>query len=522
MSCGCYEIRLQGEQFCQNCMPDEFSWLVSVDSKPDPFLMDRNHAYITPDNTVFVLDHTRSKAVPISGGGGGVDLSPYALKTELESKVKDLLVEIQGVNSKIKTYKAGRYIEVTPDNTINNTYDDTALSERISALELQDAPVYSAGQGITIRPDKTIDADVTLDKVNEVVTRAVADTEINLNSANLAVEDNNLVWKGTLNTGRQITSSVPLSSLGVNQSAIDELIRRITAVENKADKEITYTAGVGISVTDDGVISLVDTEDNDDQTLTFNNTTRSLSISGGNKVTIPDKDTTYIGDKNVIIASGNKIRAKEFVEYSSSMHYLRSPLLQSGGAVIKQGLEGNSIQFIDHKDGHRYIKVGVYYMKVTDMASAFGWSQPIVEEFIRNVNTVLSADDDPTTPYTAVNLRGNTRFTYEDRADVYVNTTMFPEYDVYIHRLNNNDYEFKYELVGKVAGLDTSYITGYIKDITNKAMYPSSISFSLNGANKTITSDKLYNAVSSMRGVVKRFNTHYIYVDPAYTMFSLP
>lgn len=248
MSCNCGGTQKQGKQYCQTCQPDEFSWLILVNEKPDPFFMDSSHAYITPDNTVFVLDHTRSKAVPISGGGGGIDLSPYALKSDLENKIKDLLAEIAEVKTKIKNYSAGKNIEITSSGVINNTYDDKAIQDRLFALENKDIPIYLAGQGITIRPDKTIDAEVTLAKVNEVVNRAVADTEINLNSANLVIEGNNLVWKGTLNTGRQINSSVPLSSLGVNQSAIDELKRRLTAVEGKADKDTTYTAGTGIAI----------------------------------------------------------------------------------------------------------------------------------------------------------------------------------------------------------------------------------------------------------------------------------
>lgn len=61
---------LQGQQYCQDCMPDELQWLVPIKETPDPFLMDRHHAWITPDNGVYVLDHEGTKAVKINGGGG--------------------------------------------------------------------------------------------------------------------------------------------------------------------------------------------------------------------------------------------------------------------------------------------------------------------------------------------------------------------------------------------------------------------------------------------------------------------
>lgn len=47
MSC-CDQIILENS-------PKIFNWLTPVSQKPDPFLMDRNHAYITPDNSVYVL-----------------------------------------------------------------------------------------------------------------------------------------------------------------------------------------------------------------------------------------------------------------------------------------------------------------------------------------------------------------------------------------------------------------------------------------------------------------------------------
>lgn len=356
MSCNCGGTQKQGKQYCQTCQPDEFSWLIRVDTQPDPFLMDSSHAYITPDNTVFVLDHTRSKAVPISGGGGGVDLSKLALKSELESKVKDLLAEIAGLKTKIKTYKAGKNIEITTDNTINNTYDDKTIRDRLSALENMDLPVYYAGQGISIGPDKAISAEVTLDKVNEVVTRAVTDTEINLNSSHLVVEGNNLVWKGTLNTGRQITSSVPLSSLGVNQSAIDELIRRITNVENRTDRDTTYTAGTGITLSGN----------------TFSANTNVLATKASvdalaNRLTTQeskvDKDTEYTAGEGLLLegttfkVDGTKVASKTsldnvinrlLVQEAKRDNNTTYTIMKENSNIVLQGSDGSRSVVVDN------------------------------------------------------------------------------------------------------------------------------------------------------------------------------
>ena len=88
MSCGCNKTTLQGKKYCQDCMPDEYHWLVPVSKEPDPFLMDRHHAYIMPNNTIYVLSHDRTQTIDISGND--IDLTPYALKTELANKITEL------------------------------------------------------------------------------------------------------------------------------------------------------------------------------------------------------------------------------------------------------------------------------------------------------------------------------------------------------------------------------------------------------------------------------------------------
>lgn len=74
--------------FCQNCMPSEDTWLVPVEEVPDPFFMDRHHAYITKDNRVYILSEDRTQAKEIGGGNGNVTHSPKL--NELEQGLADV------------------------------------------------------------------------------------------------------------------------------------------------------------------------------------------------------------------------------------------------------------------------------------------------------------------------------------------------------------------------------------------------------------------------------------------------
>ncbi|WP_277294030.1 hypothetical protein [Streptococcus hyointestinalis] len=53
---------------CSNCCgPNACKWLLAVDELPSIVDADANHAYITPDNRVYVLSYDRSKMIQIGG-----------------------------------------------------------------------------------------------------------------------------------------------------------------------------------------------------------------------------------------------------------------------------------------------------------------------------------------------------------------------------------------------------------------------------------------------------------------------
>ena len=199
MSCGCNKTTLQGKKYCQDCMPDEYHWLVPVPKEPDPFLMDRHHAYIMPNNTIYVLSHDRTQAIDISGND--IDLTPYALKTELANKITEL-------NQKLTTglegakYYEGEGIRIDEDKRIHSTVNLTEVNERIDAIEQAGNSPYKAGTGIEITPDLRINNTVSTDALETRVqaleekedqnTTYTAGTGLQLSGTEFSVDPNDL------------------------------------------------------------------------------------------------------------------------------------------------------------------------------------------------------------------------------------------------------------------------------------------------------------------------------------------
>lgn len=166
MSCNCGSSGRQGTQYCQECLPSIFEWLVPVKDVPDPFLMDRNHAYITPDNSVYVLDHDRVVPLDI----GGFDKTQYYTKKEIDTLLSafnsykqgdGIIIASDGTISLDKSVIPDNYVKSIEVNKENNVitlnysyvdgtvqsvsfedsdtkvlaYDDTDLKNRVKALE---------------------------------------------------------------------------------------------------------------------------------------------------------------------------------------------------------------------------------------------------------------------------------------------------------------------------------------------------------------------------------------------------
>ena len=236
MSCICIETTNQGKQYCQECMPDECHWLVPVSKEPDPFLMDRNHAYIDPNNIIYVLSRDRVRAIKITTSEGNIDLSPYALKEELASKISELTTKLtEGLEG--AKYFEGEGIRIDEDNRIHSTVNLTEVNRRLDSLELVDNSPYKAGTGIEITPDLTINSTVD---VSELESR-VQDLE--------EQEDKDTTY--TAGAGLQLNGtefSVNPNDLPGTDQLVD-INTRVTALENDTDADTKYTAGEGLKLT---------------------------------------------------------------------------------------------------------------------------------------------------------------------------------------------------------------------------------------------------------------------------------
>lgn len=201
MSCNCNETTKQGKQYCQDCMPDAFHWLVPVPKEPDPFLMDRNHAYIDPNNIIYVLSRDRVKAIKITTSEGNIDLSPYALKEELASKISELTTKLtEGLEG--AKYFEGEGIRIDEDNRIHSTVNLAEVNQRLANLEQVDTSPYKAGTGIEITPDLTIKSTVDVSGLDSRVqdleeqedkdTKYTAGAGLQLNGTEFSVNPNDL------------------------------------------------------------------------------------------------------------------------------------------------------------------------------------------------------------------------------------------------------------------------------------------------------------------------------------------
>ena len=292
----CYSCGGNPNTFCGECLTDKDTWITLVDTLPDPFMGDLDHLFRTPDGNLYALSPDRTRWIRVNGEAG-VD------------------------------YKAGNGISIASDGTISNTQpnENQTLSFNNRTLSISggnSVVLPSEKQELSIN-DRTLSitggGSITLPEDHDTV---YDDTDVKRRLQTLEGKTDNFVSNVVLNReGNKITITYTFvngdikkvefedkDTIGVayDDSAIQA---RVKALENKPDKDTVYNdADLKRRVTalenkpvvtaptydDSGVLrrlgALEAKPDNDRQTLSYNNGSGVLSISGGNSVTLPKEN----------------------------------------------------------------------------------------------------------------------------------------------------------------------------------------------------------------------------------------
>lgn len=333
---GCTTCSGNPNTWCTQCMPAEDTWVAPVDKLPDVFMGDRDHMYLLPNGDLFILSPDRTRWIKVNGQGGGVTYDDTAVINRLkalEGKTDNFIstVGVSRNGNRVKlTYTLVdgtiKEVEFEDKDTVALAYDDSALKARVKALE--DKPVTPTGvntffakgdisgngnsQNVRVTKDKLVNADTI--KVGDTVVDSYWDkNNFNIGMFKVAsVDDNNVVLNGV----NDITYKHPKQSLTLSDRVLS--ISEGNSVTLPNDKQTISRQGNKLVLSNGGgevdlpipnnatpyddtflrgkITALENKPDNDKQTLTVNNNT--LSISGGNSVTLPSQSIHrfYDGD----------------------------------------------------------------------------------------------------------------------------------------------------------------------------------------------------------------------------------
>ena len=261
---GCTTCSGNPNTWCTQCMPAEDTWVAPVDKLPDVFMGDRDHMYLLPNGDLYILSPDRTRWIKVNGQGGGAtydDTKVINRLKALEGKTDNFIssVNVSRNGNKVKlTYTLVdgtiKEVEFEDKDTVALAYDDSALKARVKALE--DKPVTPTG-------------------VNTFFAKG--DISGNGNSQNVRITKDKLVNADTIKVGDTVVDSY------WDKNNFNIGMFKVASVD-------------GNNVVLNGVNDL--TYKQPKQSLTLAD--RTLSISEGNSVTLPN-------DKQTISRQGNKL-----------------------------------------------------------------------------------------------------------------------------------------------------------------------------------------------------------------------
>lgn len=258
----CYSCGGNPNTFCRDCTYPKDTWIAPVDKLPDTFMGDFDHLFRTPDGNLYALSPDRTRWIQVNGSGGNA--VTYTAGEGIAISNGNVITNTQpNVNQNLSLN--GRTISITNGNSItlpedrDTVYNDTELKKRIQAVESK-TDNFVTGVNVSREGNKI---KLTYTFVNGAPKEVEFEDK---DTITLAYDDSALKARVKALEDRPISN---------NTTYDDKPLRdRITALENKPDR--------------------------DNQTLTLYPNTRSLSLSGGNSVTLPS-------DKQTITRQGNKL-----------------------------------------------------------------------------------------------------------------------------------------------------------------------------------------------------------------------
>ena len=332
----CYSCGGNPSTFCRECNYPKDTWIAPVDKLPDTFMGDFDHLFRTPDGNLYALAPERDRWIRVNGeAGNAVSYNDTELKkriTALEGRTDNFVsgIGVSREGSKVKltyTFIDGTHkeVEFEDKDTKSIAYDDSALKARVSALETKtdkdtvydDSPLKARVKALEDKPDRD----------NQSLT-------FNGTTGELSISNGNTV---TIPSGKQTISKQGNKLILSNGGGEVDLPQPNNAVAYD-DKPLR-----------DRVTALEGRRDNDNQTLTLND--RTLSISNGNSVTLPsDKQTiTKQGNRLVLSNGGGEIELptpKDSVPYDDKALRDRITALEARPDRDNQTLtlEGNKLK----------------------------------------------------------------------------------------------------------------------------------------------------------------------------------
>lgn len=338
---GCTTCNGNPNTWCTQCMPAEDTWVAPVDKLPDVFMGDRDHMYLLPNGDLYILSPDRTRWIKVNGQGGGVTYDDTAVINRLkalEGKTDNFIssVGVSRNGNRVKlTYTLVdgtiKEVEFEDKDTVSLAYDDSALKARVKALEDKpvtptgvntffakgDIPGNGSAQNVRVTKDKLVNADTI--KVGDTVVDSYWDKDnLNVGMFKVASVDGNTV---TLNGVNDITYAHPKQSLTLSDRSLTisdgnsvTLPNDKQTISKQGNKLVLSNGGGEVELPtpkdsvpyDDTALSnrvkaLEAKPDNDKQTLSFDKSTRNLTISNGNTVTLPEEPTE--GGDNLVCNS---------------------------------------------------------------------------------------------------------------------------------------------------------------------------------------------------------------------------